>query len=572
MIEKVQIKAFRGILEQEIEMNDITVFEGEMGTGKTSKLLAILFGLTGEAPSGLTLDDLIHVSSDSMKVTLNGRSGEQPFTITRTKNRGSPTHTKVEGEPPRGLNGKLLIEGREIAQLFTSSPSEVARKVDSLLGFQTLSQLLNEISTYHVERRISRIQEALERAESAWQASTSIKDAEAELNRLIAQGEQLEKEIESMSTAFRDAEALLSEARSIKALMQDLESKQSVLKSYREQLSKLPSVLGNPEEELSELRGRYMGMQRRISFLEAAMQTLDFGQKSMLQLKFCPLCGSPVSPTVLENFKHYEEEYKGYIARSQELEALINDAERRASEKKAYRERSEYLKQLIADLEQEVKSYKIPEIDDTKVEEAQKILQMKSDLESKLREVKIGIEAARRLVESLANVRAEDISRMQKNLAGLMKMKSDLVTVKEKALDVLKKERLRQLGILRDSFEESFRRIYPYGRFKSVTFDVAETRGREALTVKAKLDGGWLRASQMSTGENVAMSFALLYVINDLEKSPIILLDEPEEGLDRNGVEGLAHVLRRLRDTTQIVVATRDSRFAELLRAPLRGQ
>jgi chromosome segregation protein len=186
--------------------------------------------------------------------------------------------------------------------------------------------------------------------------------------------------------------------------------------------------------------------------------------------------------------------------------------------------------------------------------------------------MEIRVDAARKLVESLASIRAEDLSKMKIKLANLNEMKQNLETIKTKALDVLKKERLKQLEALRNRFEESFRRIYPYGRFKSVTFDLAEIRGREALTVKANLDGGWLKASQMSTGENVAISFALLHAINHLEKSPIILLDEPEEGLDPKGVEGLAHVLRRLRPTTQIIVATRDSRFAELLTIPTENQ
>ena len=69
----------------------------------------------------------------------------------------------------------------------------------------------------------------------------------------------------------------------------------------------------------------------------------------------------------------------------------------------------------------------------------------------------------------------------------------------------------------------------------------------------------------MSTGENVAVSFALLYAINHLEKSPLLLLDEPEEGLDEKGVEGLADVLNNLKASTQIVVATRSPQLARLL-------
>jgi len=136
-------------------------------------------------------------------------------------------------------------------------------------------------------------------------------------------------------------------------------------------------------------------------------------------------------------------------------------------------------------------------------------------------------------------------------------------------MEAVNEKRSDQLKSLKASFKETFKRIYPYPRFSDVEFDTVHIRGREVLQVKAKTDGGWVYSHQMSTGENVAISFALLYAINHLEKSPLLLLDEPEEGLDEKGVEGLADVLNHLKASTQVVVATRSSQLAQLLQTPL---
>jgi len=132
-------------------------------------------------------------------------------------------------------------------------------------------------------------------------------------------------------------------------------------------------------------------------------------------------------------------------------------------------------------------------------------------------------------------------------------------------LEALSEARTSHLEKIRGSFKTTFRKIYPYERFVDVDFDTQMIRGKDVMIVKAMVDGKWITSSQMSTGENVALSFALLYAINELEKSPILLLDEPEEGLDENGIRGLADVMRSLSANTQIVLATRNQLLSKLL-------
>ncbi|MFB3042916.1 MAG: hypothetical protein ACE1ZC_01385, partial [Nitrososphaerales archaeon] len=170
---------------------------------------------------------------------------------------------------------------------------------------------------------------------------------------------------------------------------------------------------------------------------------------------------------------------------------------------------------------------------------------------------------------TLESIRADLIDSGYADLEGkisrLRRLASDIRSVKLVMIDALNEIRKERITKLRDSFKETFKKIYPYRRFTDVDFETSFSRGRESLLVRGKLGESWILASQMSTGENVAMSFALLFAINNMEKAPIILLDEPEEGLDDNGIRGLADTLNGLSEITQVVVATRSHLLASFL-------
>jgi chromosome segregation ATPase len=151
-------------------------------------------------------------------------------------------------------------------------------------------------------------------------------------------------------------------------------------------------------------------------------------------------------------------------------------------------------------------------------------------------------------------------------IQNLTNLKESLQKIKATLIETLSEARSNQLDNLRSSFKTTFRRIYPYQRLKDIDIETVTVRGRDTIQVKGLAGDRWIRSNQMSTGENVAVSFALLFAANQLEASPILLLDEPEEGLDENGVQGLADILNTLKTTTQIVVATRNTQLTQLLK------
>jgi len=84
-----------------------------MGIGKTSRLLAVLFALCGEAPSGLVLDDLINTSCDHTLVRVEGCLNNLPFFIERRKRRGGPVAVKTDLPEQLKIDPKIFVDGRD---------------------------------------------------------------------------------------------------------------------------------------------------------------------------------------------------------------------------------------------------------------------------------------------------------------------------------------------------------------------------------------------------------------------------------------------------------------------------
>ena len=159
-----------------------------------------------------------------------------------------------------------------------------------------------------------------------------------------------------------------------------------------------------------------------------------------------------------------------------------------------------------------------------------------------------------------------DTDKLLKSLSSLNKFAESLSNIKRSLIATLNEVRTKKIQTLKYYFKELFKKIYPYERISEVDFQTNQIRGKEVLQVKGKVKNFWLYSHQMSTGENVAISFALLFAINKLEYAPLLLLDEPEEGLDTKGIIGFADLLKKMKMNTQLMVATRSPFLASQLK------
>lgn len=567
-LERVKLSCFRPFKEDEFVLDDLTVFSGGMGSGKTSRLLAVLFALCGEAPSYMTLDDLINASSDYMWVRVEGRVNNLPFYIERRKKRGGAVTVKTDLPEPLGIDAKIFVEGRDVAKIFVGAPAEKALKLNQLLGFERYNQIASEITPAPVERRIQDLERQL----------TSLKQSE-EIQRRNAEAVKEIKLINDRLSALRLkhmmnsaminwAESVRRRAEEAKRLELEMKSQIQMLEDYRAQLKALPEVSEGFEDELREMEARNDALNRRIAVLEASIQMIDL-QRGM-NVQTCPLCNSPLSKEALESFKHLEDEYRRVIEEYNSLQKRLVQKSREVEEYRRGLDRRRFIEAQISRLEEEVSKYRVQSIPPEDLAKAMQLLKEAEEtrleierLESRLS----SLEAQREAYEAaLAQIGSQDRKSLEHKIMNLRNLAEKIRHIRSTLIEAVNEARSERLTSLRHSFKEAFRRIYPYERFRDIDFETRMIRGHETLFLKGRVDDTWIYAHQMSTGENVALSFALLLAINELENSPVLLLDEPEEGLDESGINGLATVLKAMKARTQLIVATRSSLLASLLR------
>ncbi|MEE8187302.1 MAG: hypothetical protein V3T99_06550, partial [Nitrososphaerales archaeon] len=322
-------------------------------------------------------------------------------------------------------------------------------------------------------------------------------------------------------------------------------------------------------QELKEHEAKWNALQTRKTFLEAAMETLNIEGKQVNQLKLCPLCGALITDNALTKFEHYDRDYKDVSREIMEFKEAVEAKRNQVGKAQSDKERADLLSSQIDTIRAEIRSLEADisvtgNLDSARTtsQRYRELMKQKEEIDSTSR----NLEDQKRTLESIrADLIDSGYADLEGKISRLRRLASDIRSVKLVMIDALNEIRKERITRLRDSFKETFKKIYPYERFTDVDFETSFSRGRESLLVRGKLGESWILASQMSTGENVAMSFALLFAINNMEKAPIILLDEPEEGLDDNGIRGLADTLNGLSEITQVVVATRSHLLASFL-------
>jgi len=569
MVTDLEIFNFRGIEYERIELKPLHVFYGPMGSGKTSKLLALLFGLTGSTTSKLTLDEMINLNSDSMVVRVGIKKDGKYYRIERRKKKGYGTVTKFLGEPIKlDLTENIYIEGRQISELFFGAPKEKMFKLDALLGLSDYNLISQELTSAPIDRKLEELRRIKENLKKTLEFQDRLLKVEEEIKEIDLKIENLTSLLKRDSDLKSWADEVVKKASESLKIKGEIESKKELIQNYKTLLESLPKYPENLEEELNILEAKYKAMQRRKSYLEGSFQLLELD--SLEKITHCPLCYSPLTQEKINEFKQYYSEYKDLLIKSRELEEELNLKRKEVEQAKKDKERAKWLYSQILNLEAEISSRSFDLINEEDIQKANKILERFNNLNKELETLEIrkrSLEEQRKLYLSLkeefSNYNMEDIDKKLRNLESL---KERVIRLKRTLEEALKEVREEELGRLKDSFRRAFKSIYTYEKFEDVDFELMNYKGKEVLTVKAKIRENWIKADQMSTGEIVALSFALLFSINQLENTPLLLLDEPEEGLDDEGIRGLAKVLKDLSNRTQILLATRNNLLVELLK------
>ena len=566
-LERVKLAGFRGLREDEYTLGDLTVFTGGMGVGKTSRLLAVLFALCGEAPYGLTLDDLINSSSDYMLVRVEGSVNNLPFYIERRKRRGGPVAVKTDLPERLRVDPKIFVDGREIAKLFVGAPAEKALKLNQLLGFERYDQVASEITPAPVERRLQELEKQLSALGRIEDIKRRYAETTAEIGWIKDRLSELRVKYMIDSPMVKWAEEVKQRAEEAEQIELEMKGKLKLLEQYRTQLRSLPEAAEGFEEELREMEARNDALNRRIAVLEASIKMIEL-QRGM-SVQTCPLCGAQLSKDALERFAHMEEEYRKVLDEYSSLQIRLSQKRKEVEEYRRLLEQRRFIEAEISRLEGEIAQTRVQIVSE---EDLSKALPLLKEAEETKREIELlesklsALEAQKEAYQTaLAQLGSQNHVNLERKIRRLRDLADKIRRIRSALIEAVNEAKNERLASIKSSFKEAFKKIYPYERIKDVDFESRIVRGHEVLYVKCKVDESWVYAHQMSTGENVALSFALLLAVNELASSPLLLLDEPEEGLDESGIRGLAEVLKKMKQRTQLLVATRSPLLASLL-------
>jgi DNA repair exonuclease SbcCD ATPase subunit len=314
---KIQVKGFRAFSEQHVFDFDhsVVLIFGENGTGKSSLLNAIEFGLYGEIENlhgeefTLTKDEIINDFAPereaSVELSIVGSEGTE-YTINRTKKpgeRGSILIVRVNDVELEGKSAQRRIDQLVSSLDFHSSaylrqgllndiilggPKNRARAIDSLIGIEDLNEILESIPLgYALERKqtLERRVESIE-AERIGASRAFEKDLENMNVKLGERGVAQPVEFEDAKALYdRVKESLKSFAESSEYLgrtERSLQTIEEMRNSSRILTDFYRRLLREPGMEVRDLRERIGTLRNFLKALDKLTEGLKMLPHDML--------------------------------------------------------------------------------------------------------------------------------------------------------------------------------------------------------------------------------------------------------------------------------------------------
>lgn len=269
MIEKVKLENWKSHHRTELEFEEgVNTLVGTMGSGKSSVLEAIVFGLYGTTPDlnsrEVQLDDLIRRNpskAEHAEIEIEFSVEDTGYSVKRVIEKGKGTkksELRKEGE---------LIEA--------PSTTEVTEQVEKILGMdfkaftravyseQNKLDLFLNMRSGKRKKRIDQLLE-LDRFEDARKTSVKVKnrfkDLKKEKKREL---EELDEEVDKQEK--QELEEEIKELEEKKEELEDKVTEDREEKEHREQ----------EIEELEQLKQKYEEKNRKLDKLETKIETLE---------------------------------------------------------------------------------------------------------------------------------------------------------------------------------------------------------------------------------------------------------------------------------------------------------
>ncbi len=397
---KVAIKNIRSYKQQTIEFPEGSLLiAGDVGSGKTSILLAIEYALFGLQP-GQKGSSLLRINETTGEVALEFQLGEREIIIERKLKRSSKgisneyASITIDGEKIEssiteikarivdliGYPTELIKRNNALYRYTVYSPQEQMRQIiledaetrltilRHIFGIdkykrirENLSILLNtlriEIKLLQTEvRTIEQDRVDIAQKEQDIQEHTKkIKGKEVELNKKITEREALERELATLNEKLEERRILEQELEktSIMILTRNegiatiTREHDEIERSIREQTERfdtksynaLIETLAITHKEYDDLTTNYLVITSKLKALEKEQHTLNEKRERIFTIDICPTCLQDVSTHHKHNILNEAETQMASIKREHaSLTEAVDNLSYRKNEIKQIRE------------------------------------------------------------------------------------------------------------------------------------------------------------------------------------------------------------------------------------------
>ncbi len=375
-----------------------------------------------------------------------------------------------------------------------------------------------------------------------------------ELQRLIAEGEELQTKLRSLEEAHeqlasarenfrdeiaRDRVAVARERerhaaleRELAAVRSDLEDRQRVRRQALDEIQRLALMVREVERGLLQSTGRLAQLyHRKDAVRRQIVELVEKGDSVREQRK---LIGSQL-----------DEVRRGY----EELRSKLHEVELRQHDA----ERS--LQSLVDRL-----------LDEFQVDLRACVHEVEIDPHFDLKAASTEAKKLRRRLQSLGPVNVEavrELEELEERERTLEEQRQDLLDAKQSLTAIIDRinEDSRRLFLatleqVRNHFQELFRKLFGGGR-ADIVLDDPDDVLECGVEIVAKPPGKELRSiSLLSGGEKTLTVVALLLAIFRSKPSPFCILDEVDAALDEANIDRFAAVLREFTDRSQFILIT----------------
>ena len=497
----------------------------------------------------------------------------------------------------------------EVRKLIELRPAERQQFIDRILQ---LSKYKN--TSDNMRDLISRLREEVKRIEGSVEVELKLKEEVEDLHRekIKIEGDiqRRKKELGEVDTKVNELRKKIDEIkRASDRILKSKEEYDSVngrLIRVEKEISKLEEEIKIFEKEVvnSKLEVQKLKIDRKIEevweekdkllkeigALEGEKKRLRQELKNVEELKtdICPLCKQKISEEhkkkLMEEYSRRMEEIDHKLAEllkkktelgeaekqiraKTELEEKVLEYERSLTEKKKrlkeLKEEVDILNSRKKELEKEVSEFEKVRRTLWELQEAEKEAFAKR--ESIIREIELLNSRVKDLVERIKEkkIELEEIEKLKGKLSKLKDLVDLLGRLRDDIKNIREVVRNKFLDDLRMEFQKFFEEIRREGEY-IVNIDqnyepIAYTKSGEEVPI-----------SNLSGGErtSVALSYRLALAniaaqISGIQKSELLILDEPTVGFDKEDIRTLPEVLRKLKTIPQIIIVTHEDELKD---------